>query len=466
MSGSNVMHRILLCFACFFTLTGCLSPITLNRAVIAYDEAVSKAESEQLLINIARAQHHQSIHFTRVPNIAATFDFRINAGGTPALTGESGGLLMPLFGGSVAENPTFTIVPIEGEEFTKRLLTPFHQSKLTLLLRQHFDVDLLLRMLAQEVHLQHGHAQNRTNEVRNDPEHHFRSRRGKHHHGSRQESHVDPQRVGGRHDLSERAIQLTEEQEYRVRQRSERHRRQVAYRNNPSSRTEYEMFRRVVLHLSAIQDQRKLYAEPLTFERSWRIPAGSVSAEGFQALEKEFTVHYNPEDNTYTLSKQILGPVLITNYDPDIICCEERAELFDLTSPWVEHDVAFDIRPDFVGGEWPIRGSFRLRSFHSILNFLGHSLGEEAEYHVEKDPRTPPIKRDENPAMTLDLVVSETPLKNVGLSVRSNGKYYAVNTDGHLAHWNLNAFQLLNILFRMTVTDAPLFSAPGITIAK
>jgi hypothetical protein len=466
MSGSNVMHRILLCFACFFTLTGCLSPITLNRAVIAYDEAVSKAESEQLLINIARAQHHQSIHFTRVPNIAATFDFRINAGGTPALTGESGGLLMPLFGGSVAENPTFTIVPIEGEEFTKRLLTPFHQSKLTLLLRQHFDVDLLLRMLAQEVHLQHGHAQNRTDEVRNDPEHHFRFRRGKHRHGSRQESHVDPQRVGGQHDLSERAIQLTEEQEYRVRQRSERHRRQVAYRNNPSSQTEYEMFRRVVLHLSAIQDQRKLYAEPLTFERSWRIPAGSVSAEGFQALEKEFTVHYNPEDNTYTLSKQILGPVLITNYDPDIICCEERAELFDLTSPWVEHDVAFDIRPDFVGGEWPIRGSFRLRSFHSILNFLGHSLGEEAEYHVEKDPRTPPIKRDENPAMTLDLVVSETPLKNVGLSVRSNGKYYAVNTDGHLAHWNLNAFQLLNILFRMTVTDAPLFSAPGITIAK
>jgi len=466
MSGSNVMHRILLCFACFFTLTGCLSPITLNRAVIAYDEAVSKAESEQLLINIARAQHHQSIHFTRVPNIAATFDFRINAGGTPALTGESGGLLMPLFGGSVAENPTFTIVPIEGEEFTKRLLTPFHQSKLTLLLRQHFDVDLLLRMLAQEVHLQHGHAQNRTDEVRNDPEHHFRFRRGKHHHGSGQESHVDPQRVGGRHDLSERTIQLTEEQEHRVRQRSERHRRQVAYRNNPSDQAEYEMFRRVVLHLSAIQDQRRLYAEPLTFERSWRIPAGSISAEGFQALEKEFTVHYNPEDNTYTLSKQIQGPVLITNYDPDIICCEEREELFGLTSPWIEHDVAFDIRPDFVGGEWPIRGSFRLRSFHSILNFLGHSLGEEAEYHVEKDLRTPPIKRDENPAMTLDLVVSETPLKNVGLSVRSNGKYYAVNTDGHLAHWNLNAFQLLNILFRMTVTDAPLFSAPGITIAK
>jgi hypothetical protein len=459
MSGSHVMLRILFCIACIFTLAGCLSPITLNRAVIAYDEAVSKAESEQLLINIARAQHHQSIHFTRVPSIAATFDFRINAGGTPALTGESGGLLMPLFGGSVAENPTFTIVPIEGEEFTKRLLTPFHQSKLTLLLRQHFDVDLLLRMMAQEVHLQHGWTQNGADEAWNNPERHFRFRRGKHHHSGQQ-------RDEWQHDSSERVIRLTEEQEYRVRLRSERHRRQIAYRNNPSDQTEYEMFRRVVLHLSAIQDQRRLYAEPLTFERSWTIPAGSVSAEGFQALEKEFTVHYSSEDNTYTLSKQILGPVLITNYDPDIICCEERAELFGLTSPWIEHDVAFDIRPDFVGGEWPIRGSFRLRSFHSILNFLGHSLGEEAEYHVEKDPRTPPINRDENPAMTLDLAVSETPLKNAGLSVHSNGKYYAVNTEGSLAHWNLNAFQLLNILFRMTVTDAPLFSPPGITIAK
>jgi hypothetical protein len=31
---------------------------------------------------------------------------------------------MPIFGGSVAENPTISIAPIEGEEFTKRLLTP------------------------------------------------------------------------------------------------------------------------------------------------------------------------------------------------------------------------------------------------------------------------------------------------------------------------------------------------------
>lgn len=432
-----------------FFLSGCLSPLTLNRAVIVYDDAVTKAESEQLLINIARAQHHEPIHFTRVPNIAATFDFRMNAGGTPALTGDSGGLLMPLFGGSIAENPTFTIIPIEGEEFTRRLLTPFHQSKLTLLLRQHFDVDLLLRMMAQEVHLHPHHSHDIEISPPVDFEQHFHFKRGKHRNAS-----------------DRNTIELTREQANRVRMRSQRHQKQVTYHNNPSDNPGYEMFRKVALHLSAIQDQKQLYVEPLTFERSWTIPAASVSAEGFQALEKEFTVRYNAEDNTYTLSKQSLGPILITNYDPDIVCCEERAELFEMTSPWITHDVAFDIHPDYAGGEWPIQGSFRLRSFHSILNFLGHALGENPEYDVEKDARTPPIAHDENPRMTLDLKVSDTPLSGAGLTVKSHGNYYAINTAEPDAHWNRNAFQLLYILFRMTITDAPLLGAPSITIAK
>ena len=134
-------------------VTGCLSPITLNRAVTTYDEAVTDAISKQLMINIARAHQHQPIHFTGVSNVAATFDFRVSAGATPALTGDAGTALVPTFGGSVAENPTFSIVPIEGEEFTKRLLTPFQEAKFILLLRQRYDIDLLLRLMTQELRI-------------------------------------------------------------------------------------------------------------------------------------------------------------------------------------------------------------------------------------------------------------------------------------------------------------------------
>jgi hypothetical protein len=400
----NTLHslcslRLPVCLLALLVLSGCVSPMALNRAVIAYDEAVTDAGSQQLLINIVRTSRNQPIHFTGVSNIAATFNFHVNAGATPALGGLAGATMMPIFGGSVSENPTISIVPIEGEEFTKRLLTPFPQSKLTLLLRQRFDVDLLLRMMAQEMRLQNS-AQ------------------------------------------------------------------WVTYRNSPSDRPGYEMYRRVVLHLSAIQDQNQLYAEPLPLVRTWTIPASSIAAEGFQALQKEFVVLYNQQDNTYTLRKQVPGPILITNYDPNTLSTEERAQLNDLVADWNVSDVAFDIRSGHPGGEWPMRGAFRLRSFHSILGFLGKALGEEPGYHVEKDPRTPPIRNNENPDVTMELVVSDSPLPKADLSIRANGRYYAVNTTGPLARWNREAFQLLYLLFQMTITEMPRTGVPSITIAK
>ena len=130
---------------------GCVSPIALDYAVMAYDLTTTEIQSKQLLFNIARAHQHQPLHFTGVSNIAATFNFQFNAGATPAFTGESGSLMTPIFGGTVSENPTINIVPMEGEEFTRRLLTPLQESKLTMLLRQGADVDLILRLLAGEL---------------------------------------------------------------------------------------------------------------------------------------------------------------------------------------------------------------------------------------------------------------------------------------------------------------------------
>ncbi len=265
----------------------------INWAVVVYDEAVTNAESEQLLINIARAQHHESIHFTRVSNIAATFDFRFSAGATPALTGDAGRALVPIFGGSVAENPTISIAPIERKEFTKRLLTPIHHSKLALLLRQHFDIDLLLRMMAQEVRLQphKQQAMHQRMHNKNESDHHIRQQR----------------------------------------QRLQYHGAPTTYRNNPSDRVGYEMFRRDALHLSAIQDQNQLYAERLTFKPIWTIPADAESTPDFQSLEKEFEVTHNQGDNTYTLSKYVQGPILVTNYNPHTLCCEEREQSYEET---------------------------------------------------------------------------------------------------------------------------------------
>jgi hypothetical protein len=131
-------------------LSGCLSPLALDNMSLAYNEATANDISKQLLLNIARAQHNDPIHFSGISNFAATLDFQANIGATPALTGSNGSSLMPLFGVGAAENPTISIVPMQGAEFTKRLLTPMTENQLGLLLRQNVEVDLLLRLAVLE----------------------------------------------------------------------------------------------------------------------------------------------------------------------------------------------------------------------------------------------------------------------------------------------------------------------------
>src|SRR5262249_10276426 len=96
-----------------FGLCGCVGPIAIDRAVMSYDSVAQDTVSRQLLLNIARARNNEPLHFTALSNIAATFNFQVGAGATPPLGGTEGGFaLSPFFGTLVAENPTFSIVPI------------------------------------------------------------------------------------------------------------------------------------------------------------------------------------------------------------------------------------------------------------------------------------------------------------------------------------------------------------------
>jgi len=379
-------------------ISGCVSAIALDRAVIAYDKTATELVAKQLLLNIARARYDQPMHFTAISNIAATYNFAFSAGATPALTGERSSLLMPLFGGSVAENPTISIAPMEGEEFTQRLLTPFHEQKLTMLLRQGYDVDALLRLLAGEVRLQKE--------------------------GNQATGYV--------------------------------------YYNDPSDRDGYPVFRRLMAHLSSIQDRHALYIEPLLIRHTWTIPATAVTSEGFQAIYKDFSLTYDAEKQVYSVAKQVTGRIIITNYDPVILANEERIRLHEEAEVGPFNEILVDIRPGHTGGEYPLHAKIRLRSFYNVLTFIGRGMAEEREYDVTPDFRTPPIS--ENPVHTLEILETDSCPSGVDLCVALNGHYYAVRPEiGY--QWNRKAFSLLYQLFQMTVSTVPQ-AGPAITISK
>ena len=149
---TQVSSSILIGGALLSLLTSCLSPIAMHKAVIEYDRTVSYVEADLLLLNIARARHHRPVHFTAVSSVAATFDFRTSAGITggfgPAPEAAERAIKLE-YSASVAENPTITIVPVTGEEFTKRVLRPLDEDKLEFLVRQGFDINMVLRLMAR-----------------------------------------------------------------------------------------------------------------------------------------------------------------------------------------------------------------------------------------------------------------------------------------------------------------------------
>lgn len=391
-----MIKSILLCFATALSY-GCTSTLSLDRMVLSYDKSTTDSVSKQLLLNIARAQRSQPIHFTSVSSITATYRFAVNAGVGGAVTGDRGGLLVPLIGASAEENPTISILPMQGDEFTQRLLTPFSDQKLTLLLRQGYDVDSLLRLMGGELLL----------------------------------DEKDPSKTRVLH-------------------------------NRPSDIEGYTTFRRVMAHLSSIQDRHALHVEPLYFQRSWTVPSNAVTPESFLSVYKDFSLKELTEKNAYVVSKQINGRVLITNFDPLRLQNDERLKLHAAAEEAPINEILIDIRKGYPGGEYPLQGRLRLRSFHEILTFLGRNMQEEPEFEVLPDPRSPDIK--ENPVNTLKIAETDSLPMGTDIAIAHERKFYSVQ-DQPGYQWNKKAFSLLYQLFQMTVLPTAQ-AGPAITIAK
>src|SRR5262249_10737913 len=329
--GSCAPGRLPAAIATAFLLTGCAASVPLERGVIAYDHATADILSKELLLNVARARYDLPIHFPAVSSIAATYKVSVSGGVTPALTGSKGFLVVPFLGGATEENPTLTISPMQGEEFTQRLLTPLPQAKITALLEQGYDVDAMLRLIVAELRLS--------------------------------AANPDPGAV----------VRPT----------------------RPPDRLGYVTFRQVVSHLSWIQDVHALHVEPLTLRYSWSLPASEVPPDTFQTLQADFALTRDAEADAYRVTRRLVGRLIIANYDPSTLPAEETARLNEEAESGAENEILVDVRPGHPGGDFPIHGRFRLRSFHEVLSFIGRGMQEEPEYDVEPDPRTPDIS--ENP---------------------------------------------------------------------
>lgn len=324
-----------------FAVVGCTGPKLLHRSVLNYDETISILERKMLLINIARIHRNIPIHFTVTSSIAATFDYEKSAGFVGTIFERAAGDVNKYalnFGMKLSENPTLGIVPMMGEEFTKRILSPLDERKFEFLVFQGEAIDMIIRLMARGIGFQN---EDGTLErfILNRPEH---------------------------------------REEYKEFRRIALH---LAWLN-----ANRKLF---VGKLS--------FKGAVSIELSGPPSASDIT----EAIEKGYFWKKNGEDGTYELSKHFTGRVVITNYDPLSLTDSERQTLNKLATLKPENFILVDIRPGYPGGDFPIFGSIKFRSLYGIMDFLADGIENSPEFDVEPDPRTGKVSGNPKSTLTI-----------------------------------------------------------------
>ncbi len=325
-------------------LGGCVGPPVLERQVLGYDEVTSEIEQKLLLLNIARVDVGRPIHFTTTSSIAATFDWTtsINVGGS--IQEPSGTDFFNLnWGASASENPTFSIIPISGQDFTRRILTPFKDDVFEFLVFQGGAIDRMTRLMGAGIDVQNPDG-SFLRFISNDP---------------------------------------AKPKEYEEFRRIATHLRWL----NDNRK----------LFVGSLIFDETLVADFKGVPRAEDIING---------LDKGLRWRQKPDGN-YELTRLQAGRTVVLNYDPKALSDRQRFELNERIKRNPSGFVYVDIRPDGPGGDFPIQGAIKLRSVLQIIVFIGSGIEMAAEFDVTPDRRTGPVAENPTSVLQIIVSDSE-----------------------------------------------------------
>jgi hypothetical protein len=298
----------------------CAGPPVLQQQVLGYDEVTKRLNDELLLLNIARVADDQSVHFTSTSSIAATFNWTATLGVGGQIYQQAPGSNFYTFGigASSSENPTFSIAPLSGEDFTKRIATPFRDEVFEFLVYQGGRINEVMRLMASGIEVQ-GSDGRFVRFIENDP------RRPR------------------------------EYEEFR----------RIATHLQWLSDNRQLFVRPLVYEDTLIADFKG-------------VPRAEDINNGFN---NGMRWRQKPDGN-YKVTRLEGGRVIIANFDPMSLTDRQRFELNDKIKKNPSGFVYLDIRPDGPGGNFPIQGALKLRSMFMILKFIAEGIHAAPEFDV------------------------------------------------------------------------------------
>jgi hypothetical protein len=300
-------------------ITGCLGPPVLERQVLGYDEVTRMLDEKLLLLNIARVSNNEPVHFTSTSSIAATFNWTTTLGASGEVTESKGTNFLNLnIGGSASENPTFSISPISGKEFTERVVTPFQDTIFEFLVFQGGRIDQAIRLMGAGIEVQAPDGRF-VRFIENDPR--------------RPEEYEEFRRIAGHLQWLNDHRQL--------------------------------FVRPLVFNETLIADFKNT-------------PSAADINSGFNM---GLRWRQKPNGN-YELTRLQSGRVVVANFDPMALSEQQRFDLAEKIKKNPSGFVYLDIQPNGPGGNFPIQGAIKLRSMFQILNFIATGIRLAPEFEV------------------------------------------------------------------------------------
>jgi hypothetical protein len=140
------------------TLTGCaIGPRALQESRLQYNEVVKQTSEQQLLLNIVRLRYTDTPSSLSVANIAAQFELVKSLSVVPffaasgAAINQSFRAILPGAGVATADRPTLSLVPIDDQEFTRRLFTPLSLDGVVYLAKTTWPIGTVFRLYLENL---------------------------------------------------------------------------------------------------------------------------------------------------------------------------------------------------------------------------------------------------------------------------------------------------------------------------
>ncbi len=145
-------RRALAALVLLAALAGChtAGPRAVRHARVDYNEAMTAAYNEQLLLNLVRLRYRDTPHFLEVSSLVTSHVLGASAAAAATLGGGGSDVGVSL-GGSYEENPTVIYAPLTGQAFVTRMLTPIQIETLYLLMRSGWSIERVLRCCVRQM---------------------------------------------------------------------------------------------------------------------------------------------------------------------------------------------------------------------------------------------------------------------------------------------------------------------------